>query len=371
MATTKHEGTLAAAEQLGSMSLCQSVGRKVEPATKNGTKMQKTPTTKFCSACGEKSDTLKQCGGCKCVWYCDRKCQNKHRKEHKKECRLIKKILDNRGGKLDLCIDKIECKHFKTELEKRGGKLDLGPLEKPPPREECPICMQGLPIHDSLHAYFACCGKSICGGCSHQHLMKNGGRATCAFCRTALPETDAEILARVDKRVERKDALGLCMMGMHHGLGQLGLPVDQAKCIDLLSQSAALGCPLANYHLGTSYKIGRMGLQQDHVKAQMHWEKAAESGYLIARHHLGCAEAINGDFVAAMRHWRLSASGGHRGSMDNLIECFENGDLHHSDLAETLQAMYLAKAELNSEGRDEYIKHLKKTGEYDKDYYEY
>ena len=160
-------------------------------------------------------------------------------------------------------------------------------------------------------------------------------------------------------------------MALWYGEGEHGLPVDQAKCIDLLRESAGLGDPLAHLKLGTFYHNGEMGLKKDDEKARIHWEKAAESGYLIARHHLGCAEAINGDFVAAMRHWRLSASGGHRGSMDNLIECFENGDLHHSDLAETLQAMYLAKAELNSEGRDEYIKHLKKTGEYDKDYYEY
>ena len=343
------DGSKAANEQLGSMSLGVSAENKdneTERKAENG-----TPTKLLCSACEKKSNTLKKCNGCKCVWYCDKKCQNKHRKEHKKVCRRILKELDKQGGKLDL-----------------GTELDVGPLGKLPPREECPICMQVLPIHDSLHAYFACCGKSICGGCSHQHLMKNGGRATCAFCRTALPETDAEILARVDKRVERKDALGLCMMGMHHGLGQLGLPVDQAKCIDLLSQSAALGCPLANYHLGTSYKIGRMGLQQDHVKAQMHWEKAAEGGDLRSLHNLGSTEWENGDEIAAMSHYRLSASGGSKKSIDCLIDYFEKGSLRHGDLAETLQAMYCATAEMKSKERDQCIEHLKKTGKYKAEY---
>ena len=65
------------------------------------TKNDEAPA-KFCSACGKKSDTVKKCTACKCVWYCDKDCQNKHRKEHRKECRRIKKELNKRGGKLDL-----------------------------------------------------------------------------------------------------------------------------------------------------------------------------------------------------------------------------------------------------------------------------
>ena len=66
-------------------------------------------------------------------WYCDKECQNKHWKEHKKECRLVKNILDQRGGKLDV-----------------GTEKDLGPLAALPPKEECPICMHVLPLHTVL-----------------------------------------------------------------------------------------------------------------------------------------------------------------------------------------------------------------------------
>ena len=48
-----------------------------------------------------------------------------------------------------------------------------------------------------------------------------------------------------------------------------------------------------------------------------------------------------------------------------LIDCFEKNLLHHADLAETLQAFYLARAELRSENRDQYIAFLKRTGEYE------
>eukprot|EP00561_Arcocellulus_cornucervis_P007023 CAMPEP_0185818742 /NCGR_PEP_ID=MMETSP1322-20130828/21136_1 /TAXON_ID=265543 /ORGANISM="Minutocellus polymorphus, Strain RCC2270" /LENGTH=71 /DNA_ID=CAMNT_0028515879 /DNA_START=19 /DNA_END=231 /DNA_ORIENTATION=- len=71
MASSKEDGTAAAAEQLRSISLGSSAERKnddneTEPTAKNGT------PTKMCSACGKGSNTLKKCNGCKCVWYCDK-----------------------------------------------------------------------------------------------------------------------------------------------------------------------------------------------------------------------------------------------------------------------------------------------------------
>lgn len=38
-----------------------------------------------------------------------------------------------------------------------------------------------------------------------------------------------------------------------------------------------------------------------------------------------------------------------------LIGGFEDGVLHHGDLAKTLKAMYIARAEMKSDDRDEYI----------------
>ena len=92
MASSKEDGAVAAADQLGAMSLGEE--RKGEPENTEDAEENKEAPTKVCSACGEKSNTLKKCNGCKCVRYCDKECQNKHRKENKKECRPIKKILD-------------------------------------------------------------------------------------------------------------------------------------------------------------------------------------------------------------------------------------------------------------------------------------
>ncbi len=354
MTSTKEDGAAATAEQLGSLSLGESAESKendTEPTSKD-----EAPTN-LCSACGKKSDAVKLCSGCKCVWYCDKKCQNKHRKEHKKECKRITAELDKRGGELDL-----------------GEELDIGPLGKLPPREECPICMRVLPIRGNLHRYFACCGKTICAACDHQHLLKNEELAlpqTCAFCRTAVPQSDDDFLAQLvqlRKRVDRKDPEALLNMALNYGNGWRGLTVDHTKCVELLRQSADLGCPAAQFNLGIYHHVGEMGLEPNEEKAVKYWEKAAEGGHIIARHNFGCTEEESGDDVAAMRHLRLAASVGYRLSMEGLIACFEDRFLHHADLAETLQAMYRARAEMKSEGRDEYIAKLKKTGKYKAEY---
>ena len=348
MATVKEDNTEAAIEQLGSMSLGESVGKKDNETEANDDAEKNGTPTKSCSWCGKKSDTHKKCRNCKCVWYCGKECQNKHWKEHKIECRRVKKELDKRGGQLDL-----------------GTEKEVGPIGNVPPRDECPICMQVLPIYTKLHFYQACCGKMICGGCDFQHKLKSGKQKTCAFCRTPLATTDEEILARVRKRAALNDKRALLNLAWKLGNGTHGLPVDRAKCIELLRQSADLGFCDAHHMLGEFYRNGEMGLEQNEEEAIKCWEKAAECGHLHARHNVGAVEFRDSDVVAAMRHLRLAASGGFGDSIESLIRCFERGWLHHADLSETMQAYYLARDEMRSDDRKRYIQHLKDIGEYE------
>ena len=329
-------------------SLC--VERKVKSDSTEDAENNCEVRARFCSACGEKSADLKLCNGCKCVWYCDKKCQNRHCQEHKKECKVIKKELERRRGKLDL-----------------GTEMDVGPLEKLPPQEECPICMRVLPIHTMLHMYAPCCGKTVCCGCEYQYQLKSRNE-TCAFCREPISKSVEEALARAHKRIELKDPHALCNMALSYGYGQDGLSVDQTKCIDLLRKSAGLNGPIALYQIGNYYHFGEMGLEQNEKEAIKHWEKAAECGHLGARHNLGCMAEGNSDFVAAMRHWRFSASGGFKASMESLVACFEEGWLQHADLAETMLVFYCSRTEMKSEVRDQYIKYLKVKGEYKEEF---
>ena len=157
-------------------------------------------------------------------------------------------------------------------------------------------------------------------------------------------------------------------MAIQYVLGKYGLQVDQAKCIELLRESADLCFPSAQYALGCYYRNGEMGLEQNEEEANKLYKDAAEGGNIIAQHNLGCAEEEAGDDVSALRHWRLAASGGYRSSTEALISNFEIGMLRHGDLAETLQAFYRARAEMKSDDRDQYITHLKTIGEYEAEY---
>ena len=333
MASSEEDGAAAAAEQLGSMSLGNT-----EPAANIGA------ATKLCSACGTESDTAEKCNECECVWYCDKDCKDGHRKEHEKECELIKTVIDQRGGKLDI-----------------GTEVDIGPLGKLPPQEECPICLQALPLCEMLHRYNVCCGKTLCSGCSLQHRMMQTELAvpiTCPFCRTAgMGEGSDEehYLVQLRKRTERKDPTALRHLAMAYRFGGHGLSVDQAKCIDLLRESADLGDPDAQCKLGLYHNNGQLGLEQNTEEAAKYWEKAAEGGNVFAQHSLGCKKYNSGDVIAAMRHWRLSTSGGFKPSMKFLIDCFKIGSLRHGDLAETMRAFYRSRAELTNEGRNQCI----------------
>ena len=160
-------------------------------------------------------------------------------------------------------------------------------------------------------------------------------------------------------------------MAMAHGHGKGGLPVDQARCIELLQYSAGLGYPRANYQLGAYHHADLMGLERNGDQAFEYWEEAAKGGDVRARHNLALFVGP-GNAVTAMRHWRLAASAGDRLAMDHIIvNCFEGGFLRHGDLAEILQVMYRSRAETRSEDRDLYIMDLKMKAKYDESHDDY
>ena len=70
----------------------------------------------ICANCGKDGSDLKACTACKMVKYCNQDCQIAHRPQHKKECK-------------------------KHAAELHDEKL----FKKPPPHEDCPICMLPLP----------------------------------------------------------------------------------------------------------------------------------------------------------------------------------------------------------------------------------
>ena len=74
-----------------------------------------TEDVDVCANCGKEGSDLNICNKCKAVKYCNAACKKKHRNKHKKKC------------------------------ERRVAELhDIELFKKPPPPEDCPICM--LPL---------------------------------------------------------------------------------------------------------------------------------------------------------------------------------------------------------------------------------
>ena len=70
----------------------------------------------------------------------------------------------------------------------------------------CPICTLPIPFPVGEHIdSYVCCMKSVCKGCVMAGLLRGMG-GTCAFCRTPVPGDDDSCVARVQKRVGRRDS---------------------------------------------------------------------------------------------------------------------------------------------------------------------
>ena len=379
-ARPKDDDVEATADQLGSMSIG---GKKNDDDAANifggcgnenaaaGSPLPMALPEQFCSACGKTgiaNQDLKQCNGCKCVWYCGAACQKAHWKAHKKECKLIGLIVKDRAKR-----GSTEVPDFGDDVERDGDAA----LFAQPTRDDCDICMRVLPIEASLCSYMTCCGKMICCGCSfeceratrainekkakkNQKLLQD----MCAFCRQPTAESTEINIRRIFERVELGDSRAMKQLAMFYRDGDLGLPQDHTKALDLLRQSAELGNIDAINSLGICYSTGDMGVGIDEAKSMMYFEPAAVGGDVIARYYLGQPEFRSGNVKRAIRHWHIAAAAGFDNAVMRLMSCFKEGYLTLEELAGYMQARDKAAIEINSDGRTRVKKYLISMGEY-------
>ena len=84
--------------------------------------------------------------------------------------------------------------------------------------------------------------------------------------------------------------------------GEMGIPRNFAKGIELLKEAAKLGDVHAHYCLGFAYDEGDFGLKKDMNLAVNHYKVAAMGGHFEARHNLGVIKYKEGSFDRALRH---------------------------------------------------------------------
>ena len=236
-----------------------------------------TDKIEMCANCGkgeDESDILRACAACKLVKYCGRDCQIAHRSlQHKKSCR------------------------------KRAAELhDEALFKEHPPPQECPICL--LPMPSFVQKRFRpCCGKLICGGCTHAMVVaipERGEVDLCPFCRKPpscstkeeyekiMKNGTPELFAKLSQKEDTKRMIKLVesgseiadayySLGAHYDNGSSGLHQDYQKANELYLRAGELGCADAYYNLGISYENGE-GVEVDMKKAEHYWELAAMKG---------------------------------------------------------------------------------------------
>ena len=109
------------------------------------------------------------------------------------------------------------------------------------------------------HSVFnVCCMKRICKGCDLTAKKRQiRGMFDCAFCGTPYPDTDAEMLAMIQARAEKKDPDAISNLGMKYYFGSLGLQKDACRAAELWTEAVELGSIEALLSLGHSQIKGR------------------------------------------------------------------------------------------------------------------
>jgi len=233
-------------------------------------------------------------------------------------------------------------------LQTRWSDEDL--FKKPPPRDECPICMLTLPFYDRETAFFSCCGKTICSGCVHAHRTADV-RCLCPFCRAPAQSSDEEYIERAKKRAEGDDVAAIFYLAGYYRGGRYGLQQNFAKANKLWLRAGELGCSRAYCNIGCAYENGE-DVERDTKKAKHYYELAAMGGECTARHNLGVLEWNAGNMSRAVKHFMISAGDGCDGSLEKIRKGFMKGVATKADFEKALRAHKEAKDEMKSDQRE-------------------
>ena len=291
----------------------------------------------ICANCGKEGSNLNTCNKCKGATYCNASCKKKHRSKHKVDC-------ERRVAELHAEV---------LERERRAAELHDESLFKwPPPPEDCPICMLPLPSLHTGRKYKSCCGKTICSGCIHAVVKRDGGVGLCPFCRTPAPTTDEEMIEQYKKRVEVDDAEAIYNLGCCHVDIDYGLAQNVDKALELWHKAGILGYADAYYSIGVAYRNGN-GVGRDEKKANYYYELAAMGGHVAARYNLGNAEGRKGNHDRAVKHHMIAAVCGYTRSLEVIKQMFFKGYATKDDYAKALCVYQAYLLEIKSPQRDQ------------------
>lgn len=282
-----------------------------------------------CANCGKEANIsdMNTCNRCKMVKYCNASCKKKHRSKHKKKC------------------------------DRRVAELRDEALFKQPPQqfEDCPICFIRMPSLSLGRRYYSCCGKTICNGCVCAPVYDNNGNIvtekSCPFCRLPAAHSNEEAIKRINRRVMAGDANAISNLGFYYANGDLGLPQDWKKALELWHRAAELGHAKSYFNIGVTYYSGE-SVEVDMKKAEHYYELAAMKGDAGARHNLGAIEMRGDNWDRALKHYMIAAGGGSSESLKAIQLFVKSGHATKEEYTQALRSYQAYLGEIKSPQRD-------------------
>jgi TPR repeat protein len=269
------------------------------------------PNTITCSTCGKLQTNEFKLGKCQCRTkrYCNRQCQLKQRKQHKKECvRLVKERKKKKNEQ-----------NMKKDGTKDGNTETAKLIQETEDKEDCPICTDALPKISIQFVRLSCCGKGLHIKC-YKDLMENTSmtleqKNTCIMCRAQLVrEGSKEEIERLHGWVAKEQGWAIETLAERYRDG-VGVKQSDKKMFELFEMAATRGNANAQHILGLYYNEGSHGLTQSSERASEFYTLAAEQGHVNAQFNLGLMyanrEGIQESFSKAREWFTKAAAQGH------------------------------------------------------------
>jgi tetratricopeptide (TPR) repeat protein len=280
-----------------------------------------------CSTCKTpqtKTFVLKKCS-CQAAQYCNTKCQKKHRKAHKEECRRLTAERKSKWKKN---------KETTTQQQGEGERKDntdnvktAAPKKEVGTKEyECPICLEVLPNDVTKFTRMTCCGNGIHVHCDKDLTSMKIGRS-CPLCRAKTPTSQEEVVKYIRPWVKKKKAWAQYLMGQYYRNGT-GVRQSYEVASILYEKAAQQGFAAAMTCLGVMYQNGR-GVEQSYERAVEYYEQAADLGYAIAQVNLGNMYrddlGVEQSYEKAFEHYEQAADLGDADAQYNLGRMYATG----------------------------------------------
>ena len=222
-------------------------------------------------------------------------------------------------------------------------------------REECPLCLLPLPIKESDIVFKACCGKSICSGCSYKHMLvslRNGTLVDhkCAFCLQPTG-TGQQRVKRLKKLMKQNNPNAYMQMAGQCRSGE-GVLKSDTKSLEMYIRAAELGNAAALGNIGIAYELGDYSVEQNTSKSVEFFEVSAKKDSVQAHRDLADFHGRNGNMDECMKHMEVAASAGDQESMNGLTNAYKDSLMSKEKLTQILRAFQASSNEMKSTDRE-------------------